>query len=132
MAKKKNTFPVATQPLEYIAFFSVKLSTKEGPAFIFMAYDAYSDFIFNLSVESNERPTSVLKNIYYLMEDPYFESHIQKGFTIVMDRYEELSDNLMQILSPVGGKLMFDKLFNNYLSQPVLKNLSEYMNNHSK
>ncbi len=121
----KRPFPKATRQLEYVAFFHFQVSTKEGPCFIFVAVDAFSQFAFNLGVERDESPKSVLKNIYFLMEQPDFVKCIDLGFTLVLGEYEELSDQIKAILKPVHGKLLFNKEFNRYLSNPVLKNFRD-------
>jgi len=108
MASSHNIFPVSKRPLEYVAFFSVKIATQEGNAHLFTAYDPYIDFIFSLSVERDESPENVLKNIYFLMENPRFVPYMDNGFTLVFEKYEELSDN--------------------YLTRPVIQSLSNYLN----
>jgi len=54
-----------------------------------------------------------------------FVKHIDKGFTLVLDEHEELTDEITAILKPVKGKLLFNKVFNHYLSNPVLKSLGD-------
>ena len=118
-----NTFPKAKRQLEYVAFFDFELPTKEGPAHVFIAVDAYSEFAFMLGVEPEKNSKTVLKNIYFLMENEDFAKYLNKGwdFTLVLNQYEELSEEIENILRPVNGKLLFSKSFNNYLSNPVLK-----------
>jgi len=116
----KSSFPVATRELEYVAFFHFQVSTKEGPGHVFVAVDAFSQFAFGLGVEPDEKPETILKNIYFLMEDPEFVKHIDNGFTLVMGEHEDLADRIKGILKPVKGKLLFSKGYNSYLSNPVL------------
>lgn len=97
----------------------------EGPGFVFIAVDAFSQFAFHLGVERDDNPRTILKNVYFLMEQPDFVKHIDKGFTLVLDEHEELTDEITAILKPVKGKLLFNKVFNHYLSNPVLKSLGD-------
>lgn len=115
-----ETYPEAKRQLEYVAFFDFELSTMEGPAHIFLAVDAYSQFAFNLGVERDKKPESVLKNIYFLTENEEFVRYMENGFTLVLGEYEELSDRINAIIKPVNGKLLFSKSFTSYLSNPVL------------
>jgi hypothetical protein len=121
----KQNFPKATRELEYVAVFDFEMSTLEGPAHIFIAVDAFRDFAFNLGVDRDKNPETVLKNIYFLMENPEFVKHIDNGFTLVLGEYEELSERIQAILNPVNGKLLFNKSFNNFLALPFLKHFSE-------
>lgn len=123
----KRPFPKAERPLEYVALFHFQMSTMEGPGFVFVAVDAFSEFAFSLGVERDESPRTILKNIYFLMEQPDFVKYIDFGFTLVLGEHEELTDQISAILKPVKGKLIFSKGFNSYLSNPVLKSFRESM-----
>lgn len=123
----KQPFPEAKRPLEYVAFFHFQVSTKEGPCFVFVAVDAFTQFAFNLGVERDESPTSILKNIYFLMEQPDFVRYMDLGFTLVLGEHEELSEKIHAILKPVKGELLFSKGFNSYLANPLLKSFRDSM-----
>ena len=58
----------AKHELEYVAFLNVKLITKEGFAYMFVAIDALTGRAFSLGVERDNSPESVLKNVYLLTE----------------------------------------------------------------
>lgn len=118
-------FPTATRQLEYVAVFNVEFRTQQGPAFAFFAVDAYSKYVFNLSADPDDKPETVLRKIYFLMEDPMFEKHIKKGFTLVFAKYQELEDRINKIIAPVNGKVMFDELFCKYLSLDLMNSLSK-------
>jgi hypothetical protein len=128
----KRPFPKAKRPLEYVALFHFQMSTMEGPCFVFVAVDAFSQFAFSLGVERDESPKSILKNIYFLMEQPDFVKYIDLGFTLVLGEHEELSDEINAILKPVKGKLLFSKGFNSYLSNPVLKSFRDSLSRSRK
>ncbi len=122
----KSTFPTPGRALEYIAFFKFKIPTREGTGYVFMAYDAYTDKLFNLGVEKTDKPEAVLKNIYLLLEDPLFENYHNEGFTLVLEEFQELEPRILEILKPVNGKALFDKKYNNVLVNPVLAQLLQY------
>jgi len=127
MARKSKKFPVAKRPVEYVGLLIVQMSTMQGPAFVYVAIDAYSKFAFNLCVEKNDNPENVLKYIYLLTENSDFKEHMDKGFTLVLEKYEELSERINIIIKPVKGKLIFNKAFNNYITLPLLKDLRNIM-----
>lgn len=120
-----STFPIAQRQIEYVAFFHFSVPTKEGLGYIFIAVDAFSQYAFNLGVERELSPETILKNIYFLAEHPDFTKHLDKGFTLVMGEHQDLSNRISAILKPVGGQLLFDKEFNDYLSNPVLKSFKD-------
>lgn len=113
----------ANRPGEYVAFFTIEVPTKEGPAFIYLGCDAYSEFAFNTGVEKDENPENIIKHVYLLTEDEAFIQHRDKGFTLVFDRFEELSERIEGIIKPVNGRLIYDKKFHNQIAKPVLENL---------
>ena len=119
--------PKVTRPLQYVAFFHFEIRTKEGPAYVFMAVDAFDGHAFNLQVEQDNRPDTVLKNIYLLLEDPYFVQNGGDGITLVLEDHEDLAERIRKILKPFHGKLMFNKAYNNHLANPVMLSMLESM-----
>ena len=115
----EKRFPVATRQLEYVAFFVLKIPTLEGTGHAYLACDAFSEYALYTGVELDDNPDTILKHIYLLTEDSEFTRHINKGFTLVLNDYEELSDRINAIINPVKGKLLFDKAFNNQIAEPV-------------
>jgi hypothetical protein len=120
-----NKRPEATRPLEYVAFVALEIRIQEGSAYLFLAVDAYHDYVFNLGVERDRNPETVLKSIYFLMEDPEFAKHLGKGFTLVIEEFEELIGSIEAIIKPVDGKVFFNKSFNNVITNPVLLSLKD-------
>ncbi len=112
--------PVATRPLEFVAFFSIEIATKEGNAHVFLAVDAYLDYVFNLGVERTKDKETILKNIYFLIEHPDFAQHLGNGFTLVLEDFQEFESQITNIIRPNGGKLLFDKPYHNQIIHPVL------------
>ncbi len=124
----KSLFPKANRQLEYVAFSNFQVPTMEGPGYVFVAVDAFREYAFGLGVERDESPTTILKNIYFLLERPDFVQHIDKGFTLVMGEHENLADRIAAILKPVKGKLLFSKReFNSYLSNPCFEKFSGFV-----
>ena len=128
----KTEFPTSTRPLEFVALLTVELSTKEGPAYLYVAYDPFLDKLFNVSVEKENSDRNLLKSIYFLAEDPLFTEHIKNGFTLVLEDQHELSSSIESILSPLNGRCKFDKPFNNHLANPILENLVNFLNKKNK
>ena len=127
MRKNFKQFPLATRQLEYVALFTVELSTKEGPAYTYFAVDAYSEFAFHLGVENNDNPENILKYSFLLTENSEFTKHMHKGFTLVLEKYEEMTERINTIINPVKGKLIVNKEYNQYLALPVLKSLRNFI-----
>jgi hypothetical protein len=120
-----KAFPKPTRPLEYVAFFNFQLNTQQGPAFVFVAIDAYLGYAFNLGVEPDNKPETVLKKIYLLTEHPEFVRYMDKGYTLVLEEHPELSERIEAIIKPSKGKLLFDKTYNNHLANPFLLGLRD-------
>lgn len=117
----------ANYPLEYVAFLNVKVRTQEGLAYMFMAVDSYSGYLFNLEIERDENPETVLKNIYLLTEHKEFSDKNKKGFTLVFEDNENLAPQIETIIKSLNGKIMFNKTYNNFISNPVLYSLLQFM-----
>ncbi len=129
MSKMINLFPEITRPVEYVAIFNIKLSTMEGPAYAFLACDGYSEFGFQMCVEPDESPASIIKAVYLLTEDKDFARYMNKGFTLVFERWEELADRLETVVKPVNGKIMFNKRFHNKIAEPMLTSFMDLLKN---
>ena len=125
MSKVSNKCPKASRPLEYVCFFTVQVKTEEGPAFIFMAVDAYSQFAFNTGVEKDDSPGNIIKHIYLLTEDEKFKEHMDNGFTLVLHKYEELSARINSIIELVGGKLIINEEYHNHVVLPAIKSIRQ-------
>ena len=119
MTKANEKKLKASRPGEYVAFFTMQVPTMEGPGIVFLACDAYSEFGFHTGVEQDEGPANVLKHIYLLTEDENFVRHRDKGFTLVLDKFEELSERIEGIVKPVGGQLLYDKSFHSKIARPI-------------
>lgn len=124
-----SSFPIAKRPLEYVAFFHVRMSTQEGPAYVFLALDAYRDYVYNLGVYPELNDDVVLKCTYELTEHEEFGHYAELGFTLVMEDQKHLAPRIGKIIGPLGGTLLFDKPFNNHLANPVLLHLMKSMKN---
>ena len=127
MSIVKDLFPKISRPGEYVAFLNFKVPTMEGPAFIFMACDGYSEFGFNICTERDESPGSVIKAVYLLTEDKDFVRHMNKGFTLVFDRFEELSERIEGVVRPVKGKILFNKKFHQKIAAPLVSGFNEFL-----
>lgn len=127
MSTSKELFPQINRPLEYVAFLNFHIPTLEGPAYVFMACDGYSEFAFNIGVEPDENPESIIKAVYRLTENEEFVKHRGNGFTLVFDRWEELSEQIEAIVMPVKGKILFSKNFNRKIAKPLITEISQIL-----
>ena len=118
-------FPVARRPLEYVAFFHFEIRLKDGPGYIYLALDAFRDYAFSLGVEREVTDEMVLRKIYFLMEDPEFESYAAHGFTIVLGEHQNLVDSIQSIIRPLNGNVLFDTAFNHQMAIPVLEHFAQ-------
>ncbi len=61
-----------------------------------------------------------MKNIYFLMEHPDFIRHLGKGFTLILEEFQELAPRIEVIVSSEQGNVLFNKAYNNKIANPVL------------
>ena len=127
MLKKNNVFPKITRPGEYVAFLNLKVPTMEGPAYVFLACDGFSEFAFNICTEPDESPESIIKAVYLLTENKDFARHRDQGFTLVFSRFEELSERLDLVVRTFNGKLMFNKNFHKKIAEPLVLAMNQYL-----
>ncbi len=126
MSKVNESFPQISRPGEYVALLTFKAQTREGEAYIFMACDGFSEFGFHLCAELDESPASIIKAVYLLTENKDFVRHMHQGFTLVLDRYESLSERIEAVIKPVGGILMFNKPFHKKIAAPLVTGFSQF------
>lgn len=112
----------ATRPGEYVCLCKVIAPTREGMAHIYFAIDAFADYLIQTNVETDDNPETILKNIYLLTENKDFQSIIMKGFTLVLDDYQELAPRIKAIIEP-HGTLLFDVHFHNKVCAPAIESL---------
>ena len=127
MARKKKEYLKVSRPGEYLSFFTLQVNVQEKPAFIYLACDAFSAYAYNTGVEMDQSPESILKHIYLLTEHPDFVRHIDKGFTLVLRDYKELSERIEAILVKVNGKLLYNEKLNTLISKPLIEGFIEYL-----
>jgi hypothetical protein len=100
----------ATRQLEYVCFFPVEVPTTEGDAYVFMAVDAFSKFLFQTGIESSLDDTTILKHIGLLLQHKDFKRHSDKGFTLVFHKYANYQNHVNEIILP-HGKFIIDDAF---------------------
>ena len=114
--------------LEYVAFLHLQMNTvMDGPVHLFFAVDAFSGYAFNLGAEPELNAESVLKNIYLMCETPEFREHNTVGFTLVLDDFEELKDRIEAVIRPDNGRVLFNKTYNNFITNPLLISMDQYL-----
>lgn len=127
MSKIKEIFPKPSRPLEYVAFLNFKVPTLEGPAYVFMGCDGYSEFAFSICVEPDETDESIIKAVYLLTENKDFVKHIHQGFTLVFERFDELAERIETVVKPLGGKILFNPKFHKKIAAPVIEGFGEFI-----
>ena len=128
LMKGKTNSLKASRPCEYVAFFTMEVPSMEGPVFVYMACDAFSGFGFNTGAERDESPDNIIKHIYLLTEDKEFVRHRHKGFTLVLDRFEDLSDRIEGIIKGVNGTLLYNKSLHCEIAKPVRASFTKFTN----
>lgn len=126
MAIERELFPRMTRPLEYVAFLNLRATTLEGPAYIFLACDGFTEFCFKGPIESDEHPKSILKAVSLLMEDENFVLHRHTGFTLVFDRWEALRESFEDIVKPYDGKILYHEKLHEKIAAPLIASLKDY------
>jgi len=115
MPKDSKKFPIPTRLLEFVFFVSIEDRRIGSPGFMYLAIDAYSKLIFNTGTEKDNKPETVLKHIYLLTEHRDFVKHLDKGFTLVLHKHEELATRIISIIKPLEGSLLIDEEFHTYM-----------------
>lgn len=113
----------ASYPLQYVCLFSVDMPTTEGDAFVFMAVDVFSDFVFMTGVENDRNKKNVLKHVKLLVNQKEFKKKLPVPFTLVFHKYEALRKDINKIINPLGGKMIVDDLLVAKVLTPVVKDL---------
>lgn len=132
MEKVFELFPQISRAGEYVAVFNFAVPTRERLAYVFLACDGFSEFGFNLGVEPNENPETVIKAIRRLTENKDFGRMRENGFTLVFNRWEDLSDRLESVVKPLNGKVLFYPSFHAKIAEPMVSSFKEYIQNGPK
>ena len=122
-------FPNISRPGEYVALVTFTVSTNEGPGYVFMGCDGFIKFSYFICVERDDSPESIIKAVYLLTENKDFVKYMSEGFTLVLDRWEELSDRLEVVVTAVNGKILYDKDFHKEISEDMVKSFNNYLEN---
>ncbi|MCU0418568.1 MAG: hypothetical protein MUC38_02835 [Cyclobacteriaceae bacterium] len=114
-----------TRPFQYIAFFTVELRTQEGPAFVFIGYDVFQDKVFQLGLERDKRADTVLQNVYRMVDHPFFQDYRGEGFTLLIEEFETLTDQMEKIVNPSGGRVLYNCALTNEVIHSVLASMAQ-------
>ena len=114
----------ATRPLEYICFFQAEFPTRDdGDVYAFIFVDAYSEFVIMTGVEKSRSHSNILKHIRLLTKDKNFLKHKGTPFTLVLHKYEEITDGILHIIKPFKGQVLVNDAFVAENVAPVLESL---------
>ena len=99
----------------------------EGPAYLYLACDAYSEYGFQLCVKPDDGANSLFVAVFELLEHEDFKKHSGEGFTLVFEHYEELEDSLSRLVASKGGKVIFNAAFNERITRPMRNSLIDFL-----
>jgi hypothetical protein len=118
----------ATRPSEYICFFQAEFPTRDdGDVYTYIFVDAYSKYVIFTGVEKDRSHKNVLKHIRLLTKNKDFRMHRGKPFTLVLHKFEEIKEDILQIIGPFNGKVIIDDPYVAEQVGPVLKDLMASM-----
>ena len=113
-----------TRPLEYICFFPTEFPTRDdGDVYAFIFVDAYSEFVIMTGMDKDRDHATILKHIRLLTCNNDFLRQKGKPFTIVLHKYEEIKEDILKIIGPLKGKVIFDDPMVAEHVTPVLESL---------
>lgn len=121
----------ATRPLEYICLVPVGIPTqKDGTIYTFIAVDAFSKYVIVAGDEKENSHKTILKNIKSLLGHTDFirQRKKVKSFTLVLDSYLELAEEITEIIQPFGGSVIFDESYITEIVDPVIEDLFSTVN----
>lgn len=114
----------ATRPLEYICFFPAEIPTRnDGDVYTFIFVDVYSGYVIMTGTEKSKSKETILKHIRLLTRDKDFLKYKGEPFTLVLHKYEELKDDILQIIEPLKGSVLINDVFVAEKITPVLESL---------
>ncbi len=113
----------ATYPLQYVCLFSVDMPTAEGDAFIFLAVDVFSEFVFMTGIEKDRNKKNVIKHVKLLVNHKEFQRKLPVPFTLVFHKYKTLTKDINKIIKPLGGKMIVDDILVTEALLPVVEDL---------
>lgn len=118
-----------TRTGECIALSRLKFQTRQGPAYVFVAVDAFSGYGYNLGAEMSDDPALTIRFIYELTEHEHFLEHFDaaEGFTLVLEEFEDQAERIRKVISGLKGELVFNRALNNVIMQPLLMSIAQQM-----
>lgn len=115
--------------------FPVEVPTKsDGDVYTYVSVDAYSRFAIYTGVEKDNSFISVLKHIKLLIQHKDFIKGRKKneGFTLVLHKYEEVTDQINEIIQPFGGSAVFNDPYLTSILLPFMQSMFESLAKHAK
>ena len=111
---------IPTRSREVVVFRFVQVPTQEGMAYLFIAMDVFSQFLFQTGVEDHMNEQVFFKHVKRLMKDPDFKKHGKKPFALVIGQFEELDQKIAQLIRPKGGRVVVNQQFVDEQTKDVL------------
>lgn len=115
---------IATRPSQYICFFPTEFSTRnDGDVYAFIFVDAYSEFVIMTGMEKDRDHATILKHIRLLTRNKDFLKHKGSPFTLVLHKYQEIQEEILDIIEPLKGSVIYDDPMVAEHVTPVLESL---------
>lgn len=113
-----------TRPLEYVCFFPAEFPTRDdGDVYAFIFVDAYSEFVIMTGMGKDRSHKTILEHIRLFTSHKDFQMHKGKPFTLLLHKYDEITDDILHIIKPFKGKVIIDDAFVAEKITPVLETL---------
>jgi hypothetical protein len=107
----------AKRPLEYICFFPAEFPTRDdGDVYAFIFVDVYSGFVIMTGMRKNSDYATILKHIRLFTRDKDFIKHKGSPFTLVLHKYEEIKEDILNIIGPLKGEVLINDHFKVFVS----------------
>ncbi|WP_315819574.1 hypothetical protein [Paraflavitalea speifideaquila] len=117
-----------THPGEVFCFYPIEIPINNAEdAYLFIAVDAVSAFLFQTGMERANDMQAVLRNIQLLMEQDLFKQSKAASFTLVLHKCQPYRAQIEAIVSPHGGCVVFDDTYVAAIVTPPMRFLFEQM-----
>lgn len=118
---------LATKPRQIIYTDYIPVPTEQdGYCYIFLAYDKYADFIFNLGITKQVSDEIYLQQINNLLNHKDFTKY-NHDFKLITAYGGYMLDQIQNLLKPHKGTVIHDEESVDKALEPVIKFMIEKM-----
>lgn len=112
---------------QVFCFFPIEFPTQQGDVFAFTIKEVAADIIFQTGVEHSCEPNMWLKHLRLMVAHPSFKKTVKTPFTLVLHKHQTLLPDIKQIITPLGGGVVFDDAFLAKHMEPVIRFMYEQL-----